>query len=159
MPGSADIRGIGVKLLKAHKLRYIDMRTIKDPLTGTDVIVLKFRRDKETSPKSFFDDLNENGIQYKKLVKDPEATEIVVELWPKGQKHDVSKARDKARDKARSQKNKGESQVPTNNLHYVGIPSGASKANMITSLANEIKQAGCADEASELLVLVLDRNF
>lgn len=159
MPGSADIRGLSVKLLKAHKLRYIDMRTVKDPLTGTDVIVLKFRRDKETSPKSFFDDLNENGIQYKKLVKDPEATQIVVELWPKGQKREISKARDKARDKARSQKNKGEGTGPKNNLHYVGIPKPEASINVITSLAKEIKEAGLTGESEELLRIAGEQDW
>jgi len=153
MPGSADIRGIAVKLLKSHRLRYIDMRTVKDPLTGTDVIVLKFRRDKDASPKAFFDDLNENGIQYKKLVKDPDATQIVCELWPKGQKRQVSELRDKARDKARAQKNQGSEPGSTGNLSYVGIPSGQAQSTMITSLARDIRQAGCAEESEELLRL------
>lgn len=159
MPGSANIRSMAVKLLKVHKLRYIDMRNIKDPLTGMDVIVLKFRRDKEKSPKSFFDDLNENGIQYKKLVKDPDAVQIIVELWPKGQKREISKARDEARDKARAQKNKGESAVPTNNLSYVGIPSGASKSIMITSLAKEIKNAGFDEESKELVRIAGEQEW
>lgn len=149
MVASADIRGIAVRLLKTHRLRYIDMRTIKDPLTGTGVIVLKFRRDKERSPKAFFDDLNENGIQYKKLVKDPNAVQIVVELWPRGQKHEVSKARDKARDKARSEKNKTNGAGSNGNLDYVRIPSGAN-LNVITSLAKDLIEAGFDEEADEL---------
>lgn len=149
MVASADIRGIAVRLLKTHRLRYIDMRTIKDPLTGTGVIVLKFRRDKERSPKAFFDDLNENGIQYKKLVKDPNAVQIVVELWPRGQKHEVSKARDEARDKARSEKNKTNGAGSNGNLDYVRIPSGAN-LNVITSLAKDLIAAGFEEEAEEL---------
>lgn len=151
MPASVDIRGLAVKLLKAHRLRYIDMRSIPDPLTGTQVIILKFRRDKERSPKAFFDDLNENGIQYKKLVKDPEATQIICELWPKGQKRRVSELREKARSQQRSKENGGSSGVSNGNVPYVGIPRGEAQSIMVQSVAKDLVAAGYKDEAKELL--------
>jgi hypothetical protein len=159
MPASVDIRGIAVKLLKAHHLRYIDMRSIPDPLTGTQVVVLKFRRDKEHSPKAFFDDLNENGIQYKKLVKDPNAQQIICELWPKGQKRRVSELREKARDQQRSKENGGTTGISNGNMPYVGIPSGGTQAIMIQSVAKDLAEAGYEDEAAALLRIAGEQDW
>jgi len=159
VPASVDVRGIAVKLLKAHHLRYIDMRSIPDPLTGTHVIVLKFRRDKEQSPKAFFDDLNENGIQYKKLVKDPNATQIICELWPKGQKKRVSELREKVRDQQRSKENGGTSGISNGNMPYVGIPAGGTQAIMIQSIAKELAEAGHGEEAKELLRIAGEQDW
>jgi len=159
MPASIDIRGIAVKLLKAHHLRYVDMRSLRDPLTGTNVIVLKFRRDKEHSPKAFFDDLNENGIQYKKLSKDPDALSIVCELWPKGQKRQVSEAREKAREQQRA-KEKGSTPGGSNgNMPYVGLPAGGTQAVMIQSVAKELADAGHTAEAQELLRIAGEQDW
>lgn len=159
MPAQVDIRGIAVKLLKAHRLRYIDMRSIPDPLTGTQVVVLKFRRDKEHSPKAFFDDLNENGIQYKKLVKDPNATQIICELWPKGQKRRVSEMREKARSQQRSQENGGSTGVSNGNMPYVGIPSGSAQSMMIQSVAKELAEAGYDEDAEALLRIAGEQDW
>lgn len=123
MPSSYDIRGIAVKLLKAHKMRHLSLTIQADPATGLRVHVLKFRRDKDQSPKAFFDSLNDHGIQYKKLSKDPDSLEIVCELWPKGQKRRAVDAREDARQKARTQQNQGPSGTPTKSLNYMGIPS------------------------------------
>lgn len=144
MPTSVDVRSIAVKLLKAHHLRYIDMKVVPDPLTGIKVIVLKFRGDKEHSPKAFFDDLNENGVQYKKLVKDPKAQTMICELWPKGQKRQVSDAREKAREEQRA-KEKGTASGPSNgNVPYVGMPSPGTQAVMVAENKNT-KVAGEQD--------------
>lgn len=159
MPASIDIRGIAVKLLKAHHLRYIDMRQIPDPLTGTNVVVLKFRTDKEHSPKAFFDDLNENGIQYKKLSKDPEALVVVCELWPKGQKRQVSELREKIRSQQRSQENESPAGGTNRNMPYVGVPSGGTQAVMIQSLAKDLQKAGHTDEADDLLRIAGEQDW
>lgn len=159
MPAPVDIRGIAVKLLKAHHLRYIDMRSNADPLTGTHVITLKFRRDEKHSPKAFFDDLNENGIQYKKLVKDPDATQIICELWPKGQKRRVSELREKARSEQRAKENGGSTGVSNGNMPYVGIPSGGSQAVMIQSVAKDLAQAGYEEEANDLLRMAGEQDW
>lgn len=151
MPSSVDIRAIATKLLKAHHLRYIDMRSISDPQTGLKTIVLKFRKDRDHSPKAFFDDLNENGVQYKKLSKDPDATEIICELWPKGQKRRATELREKARQQSRSKQNKGPLGTPSRNLSYVGIPSPGTQPIMISSLAKELRESGFTDEAEELV--------
>ena len=160
MPASVDIRAIATKLLKAHKLRYIDMRSLSDPQTGLKTIVLKFRKDRDHSPKAFFDDLNENGIQYKKLSKDPEATEVVCELWPKGQKSRATELREKARQKARSKsQSDGPSGTPSQNLSYVGIPSPGTQPIMISSMAKELKEAGLHEEAEELVKIAGEQDW
>jgi len=159
MPSSVDIRGIATKLLKSHHLRYIDMRSVSDPQTGLKTIVLKFRKDKDHSPKAFFDDLNENGIQYKKLSKDPNATEIVCELWPKGQKRRATELREKVRQKSRSQQNKGPLGTPSQNLSYVGIPSPGTQPIMISSLAKELREAGLQEEAEDLLRIAGEQDW
>lgn len=159
MPASIDIRGIAVKLLKAHHLRYVAMQATPDPLTGTNVIVLKFRRDKEHSPKAFFDDLNENGIQYKKLVKDPAALEIVCELWPKGQKRQVSEAREKVRSEQRAKENGAGSGPSNGNMPYVGVPSGGSQSMVIQSVARQLEAAGHEEEARELLRIAAEQDW
>lgn len=144
MTASIDIRGIAVKLLKSHHLRYIDMRTVPDPVTRTPVTVLKFRRDEKHSPKAFFDDLNENGIQYKKLVKDPEAVVIICELWPKGMKRRVSELREKKRSEQRAKENGGVSGPSNGNMPYVGVPSGRAQSVTIQS-SKQTKTAGEQD--------------
>lgn len=160
MPASSiDIRGISVKLLKAHHLRYLDMRIIPDPLTGTKVIVLKFRRDKTHSPKAFFDDLNEHGIQYKKLSKDPDAQTIICELWPKGQKRQVSEAREKARAQQRAMENGGTVGPSNRNMHYVGVPNAGTQAVVIQSLAKDLRTSGHFEEARELMRIAGEQDW
>jgi len=146
-----------VKLLKAHHLRYINFWKEPDPQTGVEVTLLKFRGDKEHNPKSFFDSLNSAGLQYKKLSKDPNATEIICEIWPRGAKKRINEMRDKAStgvSDGESAQNQGESGgSPGGSLRYLEIPNGEANSNMINSVARDLIKAGCAEEAKELLSL------
>lgn len=136
MAQTKDIRTLVVKLLKAHKLRFVNLWSEQDPQSGARLTLLKFRRDKEHSPKAFFDDLNENGLQYKKLSKDPNALEIVCELHPRGTKQRVTKAREQNKKNVRSQGDADGGQGSAGNtngkLNYMGIPSGTG-AKLIQS--------------------------
>lgn len=156
MNDGRDIRTLVVKLLHAHHLRYMNYWKEPDPQTGVEVTLLKFRRDKEHNPKAFFDGLNEAGLQYKKLSKDPEALEIVCELWPRGAKGKVTEMREDASQgvgKGQKPKDQGESGgSPGGSLRYLAIPpSGETNSIMVQSVAQELVEAGCVEEAEELL--------
>lgn len=150
-----DLRTLVVKLLKAHHLRYMNFWKEPDPQTGVAVTLLKFRRDKDHNPKAFFDSLNSAGLQYKKLSKDPEALEVVCELWPRGTKGKVTEMREKANqgvgtgEGAQDQGESGGS--PGGSLRYLQIPNGEANSEMIQAVAQELVEAGCLEEAEELL--------
>lgn len=156
MPDGRDVRTLVVKLLQAHHLRYMNYWKEPDPQTGVEVTLLKFRRDKEHNPKAFFDAINSSGLQYKKLSKDPNALEIVCELWPRGAKGKVNEMRDEASKgvgTGQNPKDQGESGgSPGGSLRYLSIPpSGETNSIMVQSVAQELVEAGCVEEAAELL--------
>jgi hypothetical protein len=156
MPGAIDVRTLVVKLLKAHHLRYKAFGKQPDPETGVEVTLLTFCRDQDHNPKAFFDAVNETGLQYKKLTKDPNATEITCELWPRGMKGKVTEMREDSRKgvgTGQGTKDQGESGgSPGGTLRYLEIPpSGETNSQMIQSVAKELVEAGCVEEAAELL--------
>lgn len=162
MPESRDIRTMVVKLLKAHHLRYMNFWKEPDPQTGVAVTLLKFRRDKSHNPKAFFDALNEVGLQYKKLSKDPNAAEITCEIWPKGQKGQMTKLREKASQGVGTGKGE-EGQDSTGNgngsLRYIEVPNGEANAKMIQSTVQELREAGFTEEAEELYKIAFEQNW
>lgn len=156
MEGGRDIRSMMMKLLKAHHMRYMNFWKEPDPQTGVEVTLLKFRRDKEHNPKAFFDSINETGLQYKKLSKDPDALEIVCELWPRGAKGKMTEMRQDAGGGVGTGKgsDQGESGgSPGGSLRYIQLPNGEANAKMVQSVAEDLLEAGFEDEASELLLI------
>tara|TARA_R100001079_G_scaffold97565_1_gene61172 strand:- start:1094 stop:2056 length:963 start_codon:yes stop_codon:yes gene_type:complete len=151
----SSLRTLSVKLLKAHHLRYINFWREPDPETGVEVSLLKFRRDKDHSTKAFFDALNESGLQYKKISKDPDATEIVCELWPKGAKRRMTEMRNKA--KKGVGYGKGESSSgpegpsSSSNLPYIQVPNGEAMSNLLQATVDYLRTSGLDEEAEELL--------
>tara|TARA_R100000656_G_scaffold104176_1_gene76059 strand:- start:92909 stop:93763 length:855 start_codon:yes stop_codon:yes gene_type:complete len=104
-----------------------------DPESGMKVQYVKFRKSRDKSPKAFFDSLNEVGIQYKKLVKDPDALEIICELWRKGEKSRATQLREKNRQESRSRQDSGPSGTPSANFNYMAVPPGRSQPNLISA--------------------------
>lgn len=157
-----DLRTMVVKLLKAHHLRYMNFWQEPDPQTGVSVTLLKFRRDKEHNPKAFFDGLNEVGLQYKKLSKDPNALEITCEIWPKGQKQKMTEMRENASKGVGTgggEDGGDSSGISNGSLRYLSIPDGEANAKMIESMVQEMEDAGFAEEANELRKIAFEQNW
>lgn len=154
---ASDIRSLVVKLLKAHSLRFMNIWQEADPQSGLKITLLKFRRDKNHSPKAFFDALNENGIQYKKINKDPDAQEIVCEIFPKGSKSRATQLRQKNREKDK-QRNTHKSDEPSRNLSYIAVPEQGTASKMVDALARDLQAAGYTEGASMVERIAHEHN-
>jgi hypothetical protein len=144
---ASDIRSLVVKLLKAHSLRFMNIWQEADPNSGIKLTLLKFRRDKDHSPKAFFDALNENGIQYKKINKDPDAQEIICEIFPKGSKSRATQLRRKYREKEKQRDNHRRDE-PTRNLSYIAVPEQGTASKMVDAIVRDLRAAGYSEDAA-----------
>jgi len=169
MPGGVmDVRAVATKLLRAHKMHLLNSDTTQDPqLPDVKVVTIKFTRRENQNPKAFFDSLNENGIQYSKQSKDPNATTIICELWRKGDKKRVTELRKKAKDRERK-RDKGTSEGPVGggtSSPYIGPPNLGTGSVLVMSqkevdkTAEALLASGYAEEAVELLKIAGEQGW
>jgi len=167
MTSPVDIRSVAAKLLKGHHMNLMNSGVVDDPsIPGTKVTMIEFRVPRNHNPKAFFDSLNENGIQYSKETKDPNATVIKCRLWPKGAKSRALKAKDEYKKRVKGQdKGSGETGGGVGVSPYLGPPSAGTASTLVMSntkfddTARELLEGGHVEDAIELLKIAGEQSW
>jgi len=168
MTAPVDIRSVAAKLLKGHHMNLMNSGVVEDPsIPGAKVTMIEFRVPRNHNPKAFFDSLNENGIQYSKETKDPNATTIKCRLWPKGKKSEALDAQRKRQEELRGtdKGNSGGAGGGVGASPYLGPPSAGTASTLVMSntkfddTARELLEGGHIEDAIELLKIAGEQSW